>query len=338
MGNNLQKISQNIEKTFNKPNNDSEITNYETIFTDINHALNRKDHPSVEYVMARPHSNFELLGMGFNGNWYGHSAVMYTMPNGERKVFNVVGGKPINRIVETHLPEEYIFTRNSNQGGIFNRNFLSIRVQDVSPELIIKMDNKFQEISNKSNDGDIKFDIGFGPIINPFKYVFPNMVERGNCARWVSTGLIEAGLIKRKSMWPKSIFIDMFENCEETNVKSYDNIDIVSYKCMYHVKKDYGLNLKNPIDLVSPLQIFRNIFYWNLDACAHATVHVPEEDNKAIVTVHDRSLAKKPSFLRNSTINNPYFVAATSIMSLFLLKRYPGRYVYNRFKKNNNRS
>ncbi|VBB19041.1 hypothetical protein YASMINEVIRUS_1573 [Yasminevirus sp. GU-2018] len=308
------------------------VENKDEIFHEIDKALNRPGPASVEYLVARPHSGFTFFGMGFNFNWYGHGAVVYTMPDGTRKVFNIVGGKPIGGIVEQHTPEEYLFTRNSDQGGVYNREFIGIRVQNVPSESIVKMDAKFEEIKRTSEVGNAKFDIFMGPIYNTFKHFFPGMAERGNCARWASVGLMEAGLLTRKTMWPKSIFIDMFENTKHTNAKSYDNLDVVSYRCMYHVEKDYGKNAKNPIELVSPLQFFRNLFYRDLRAFAHAEVSVPEGSNRAIVVPIDRSLAKKPSALRNNTINNPYFVVATSITSLYLIKRYPARWAFNATK------
>jgi len=243
------------------------ISNCDTIFSEINTSLNRKKHPSVEYVMARPFSKFKVPFIGgLNFNWFSHSAVIYTMPDGTRKVVNIVANKA-ESIVDTHTPEEYLFTRNSDQGGIFNRNFISIRVYDISDEAIIKMDEKFKEILDRSSKRHAKYAMAFGPMFNFFKTHLPtmNITERGNCARWASVALKEAGLIKRTSMWPKAIFIDMLENCEDTAIKSYANIDIVRYECMYNVKKDYGINERNPIELVSPFQIFRNINYRDLN-------------------------------------------------------------------------
>src|SRR5579872_4763998 len=106
---------------------------------------------------------------------------------------------------------------------------------------------------------------------------------------------------------------------------------------MLHVPKNYGINAKNPIELVSPLQFFRNLFYWNLDAYAHAKVSVPPGQNRAIITTYNRSNAKRPSALRNKTINNTYFVFCTTLVSLattiYLVKKYPAKGVTNLYHR-----
>lgn len=305
------------------------IANRDTIFQEIDKSLEKSKPPAVEYLIARPHSGFTVFGYGFNFNWYGHSAVIYTMPDGTRKAFNIVGGKGHDELVNFHTPEEYMFSRNSDQGGVFNRNFISIRVEDVPPENILKMDKKFQEVKDMAVQGNAKFDIVLGPVFNFMRSFFPTMAERGNCARWTSLGLQEAGLVTRRSLWPKSIFIDMLENTKKTAAKSYDNVNIVSYKQIEHVKKDYGTDGKNPIELVSPLQTMRNLLYWNLDAYARATVDVTYPDNHARVTVKHPDLIKKPSEVRNLLVNHPVAVVACGVTTALVLKRYPARYMYN---------
>lgn len=321
-----------IDKT-SKDNKFNRIANKATIFQEIDRSLERTKPPAVEYLIARPHSGITIFGYGFNFNWYGHSAVIYTMPDGTRKVFNIVGGKGHDELVNFHTPEEYMFTRNSDQGGVFNRNFISVRIEDIDSENIIKMDAKFQEIKNMAVVGNAKFDIIFGPVFNFMRRFFPTMAERGNCARWTSLGLQEAGIVTRRSVWPKSIFIDILENTKRSAAKSYNNINIISYKQIEHVKKDYGTNGKNPIELVSPLQTIRNLLYWNLDAYAHATIDVTYPDNIARVTVKHPDLIKKPSDTRNLFVNHPVAVVACGVSTALLLKRYPVRYLYNKMRK-----
>lgn len=148
------------------------ISNRDTILSEINTALNRKNHPSVEYVMARPFAKFKIPGIGgLNFNWFSHSAVIYTMPDGTRKVVNIVANKA-ESIVDTHTPEEYLFTRHSDQGGIFNRNFISIRAYDIPDQAIIKMDEKFKEILDRSSKRNAKYAMAFGPVFNFFNTHF----------------------------------------------------------------------------------------------------------------------------------------------------------------------
>jgi hypothetical protein len=311
--------------------NSDNIPNIETIFDEIDKSLDKSKPPAVEYIIARPYAVFNFFGIGLNLNWCGHSVVRYTMPNGESKIFNI-SGRNSDKLVTFSNPEEYIFTRKSDQGGIFNRDFIGIRIEDVPDDRIIAMDARFREIEEKSKTFDAKFDLIFSPILNTIRYVFPVLAERGNCAKWSSVGLKYAGVITKHSVWPKSIFIDILENYENTITKSYQNISIVSYKKMEHSEKDYGLNLNNPIEIVSPLQTFRNLFYWNLDAYAHVIVEVVYPNNHARVTIRHPNIVKKPSKIRNLIINNPIAIISTTILSLFLIKKYPLKIIRNNLK------
>ncbi len=92
-------------------------------------------------------------------------------------------------------------------------------------------------------------------------------VERGNCARWTSKGLEKAGVLTRISMWPKSIWINMFENCRKTEAKSPANVSVVAYRRIRHAKMSYGLNA-DPLKAVAPLQSIRSLLYWKLESFA----------------------------------------------------------------------
>ncbi len=134
-------------------------------------------------------------------------------------------------------------------------------------------------------------------------------------------------------MWPKAVGIDMVENAYRTAIGSYDNLHVVLYKEMRHTKKDYGINAKNPMELVSPFQTLRNLAYRNLEAYAHAEVAVRSSDNRAIVTLRDPALIRKPSKILNKFVNHPVVVVATGITTLYLLKRYPVSYAYGNIKR-----
>lgn len=304
------------------PNADIVIKNKTTIFSEINEAFERTKHPAIEYLVARPQSNFNIWGYGINFNLYGHSSVIYTMPSGERKVFNVAKKPGQKSIVEKLTPSEYLFERGSDQGGIFNRSFIGIRIEDVPDEDIVKMDRKFQEIAEQSEHGSAKFEVILGPLYNTIRRFFPVMAERGNCARWTSFGLQEAGLIRRRSLFPKDTFIQLFEN---TNPK---NFNVVSYKCILNAEKDYGAKAVNPIEPVSPLQFLRNMSYWNLDWYATMTVTVPDGSDTAVINLKDPSMVRKPSKIRNMIVNNPYIMIGCALTSLYFLRRYPGSMLF----------
>ena len=68
-------------------------------------------------------------------NPYGHSAVRYRLPTGEDKVMNIVG-LPGAEMVHFLKPDDYLFgipeetkSMGSEQGGIYNRSFITLRVE-----------------------------------------------------------------------------------------------------------------------------------------------------------------------------------------------------------------
>ena len=310
-----------------------EIKNKDTICEEIDRALGRSKPCSVEYLIAKPNALFSIWGYGFNINWFGHSAVIYTLPCGTRKVFNITGINEKNpKMVTFYTPENYLFERNPDQGGIFNRDFIGIRIEDVPAENIIQMDKKFQEINDNSITGEAKFDILFGPIYNFLRNYFPSLAERGNCARWSSLGLEKAGLVTRRSIFPKSIFIDMFENARKTAAKSHDNVNIVSYKQIEYARKDYGVYAQNIIDLVAPLQPLRNLWYWNLDVYAKGFVEVTYPENIARITIKHPNLIKQPNEYRNLIVNNKLSIFVFSVASIVFIRKYPIRFLSNQIK------
>lgn len=315
-------------------NTNFDIANKDTFFRELDTALGKSKPASVEYIFARPHSQFTIFGIGFNPNWYGHSAIIYTMPDGTRKVFNITGiNRRNNEMVHFYTPEEYLLERNIDQGGIFNRNFIGIRIENVPNEDIIKLDKMCQQIKQDSLNQKAKYDMIFGPIYNFFKNYFPTLAERGNCARWCSLVLQEANLVTKRTMWPKSIFIDIFENYEKTAIKSYDNITVVSYRQIDFAKTDYGEKAIASIELVSPFQTLRNLFYWNLDVYAHVIIDVTYPDNNARITKKHPDLIKKPSKVRNLFVNHPISATICGVSTVILLRKYPVTIMYNNLRK-----
>jgi len=136
------------------------------------------------------------------------SALRYTLPNGEQKFVNITG---INDTEMVHFmtPEEYFFgTKNFNssceQGGIYNRNMVSVRIEEYPPEKIEDMDHYFKKLQRKSRENTSKFSIFLSPIYNYLSHWLPtHIAERGNCARWISVGLVEAEVLRFSSLFPK---------------------------------------------------------------------------------------------------------------------------------------
>jgi hypothetical protein len=61
-----------------------------------------------------------------------------------------------------------------------------------------------------------------------------SIAERGNCARFTSMGLVEAGVLRHPSLWPKKIAVNLFEH---QGRKHPDNVHVVSYHAVKHAKR-----------------------------------------------------------------------------------------------------
>jgi hypothetical protein len=163
------------------------------------------------------------------------------MPDGQQKVMNIVGSPPSPMVVFCH-PRDYLFDAVvGEQGGIFNRDIIGIRIEHVDPDKIIAMDKYFQELSERHFHKEAKFNIAFAPIFNLAASILPSsllgIAERGNCAMYTSKGLREAGVVSRWSMWPKSIWINMFESSRRGPP---GNMHVVSYRRVRHAHLRYG--------------------------------------------------------------------------------------------------
>ena len=290
-----------------------------------------------------------LLGLGIGYNAYGHSVVRYTMPSGEQKVMNIVGGNRGN-LVQFSSPKNYFFStkyrpksgetktvqethlaageeeedafEGGEQRGLYNRAMVSVRIEDLPAEKLIAMDDYYVQLASKAKMDQSRFNIAFDPIFNALGTIFP-LAERGNCARYTSEGLVAAGVSTNVSMWPKSIWVNMFENAYRTSAGSHDNVNVVSYRRVKHAVLSYGTDGDAP-EAVAPLQSLRSLAYWNLERFANVIVEVPEGSTKATVTVQANPLG--PSRLRNHTLNNNWFIACSCVVTFVLISRFSRRF------------
>merc|ERR1712137_189926 len=156
------------------------ITNKDTILSELDKVIFSKyspeeqekricpKPPAVEYLFVEPFGSVKVWGrLGFGVNPYGHAAVRYTIPEtGEQKVVNISGTRRDN-LVNFRSPEEYLFenTDKADQGGIWNRNIVSVRVENVEPWQIEDMDHYFRKLHRKNqNNYTAKFSLILSPI------------------------------------------------------------------------------------------------------------------------------------------------------------------------------
>lgn len=304
--------------------NGSEISNKDTIFSEIDKALGVSKPPALEYILVMPFSSFfvPFLGFGINMNAYGHAAVRYTLPDGRGVVMNVEGKKDKRPMIQFSSPENYIYgTKYSGGGqeqrGCYNRAMISVRIESVPDEDILNMHNYFCTLQSSAVQEISKFNIIFGPLSNFLRKCVPfEVAERGNCAFWTSKGLKEARVLSSTSMWPKSLWIHLFENTNMFTDKK-KNVHVVSYRRIKHATLSYGVDAE-AVTAVAPLQSLRSIFYWNLERFANAIVEVPETSLRAVVRpIPD---AVPPSPIRN-LVNNWGVILLSVVVTGVLISR-----------------
>jgi hypothetical protein len=90
-------------------------------------------------------------------------------------------------------PAVYLFSTkfkgqgNGEQRGLYNRAMVSVRVEELPAENILKMHQYFSNLEDESRAKRAKFHIALGPIFNWLNNFLPSVLrfsERGNCARW----------------------------------------------------------------------------------------------------------------------------------------------------------
>jgi hypothetical protein len=306
------------------------ITNKETILNEIDTSINRKP-PSIEYIVCLPFAYYKLplLGIGTNFNMYGHSALRYRLMNDDGTyddiVMNIEGKREsnLNKMVHFYRSQDYLFSAESEQGGIYNRSMLSVAYHDVPNEKIKEMHKYFQELDKKSLTGHKKFDIIFGPIWNLLGALFPIMIEKGNCAKWTSEGLKRAGVINRIHIWPKNLWITLFEECDEEK-----NPSVIFYERVHKIQRKYG----NDIEVGSytaPLDWVRSFTYRNPKQFADCVVRVPPGQYSAVVDVNPNPI--KPNKVRNN-FNSPLFIVTSSLICGYITYK-TSQHGFQRFRR-----
>jgi len=264
------------------------IKNKTTILKELDNALGKSTPPAMEYIYVNP--AFSAFNWPWNShlsmNPYGHSALRYTLPNGEQTVMNITG-VPNMEMVHFIPPEEYLFglpdvTAGSQQGGVYHRSFISIRVEDVPSEKVQEMHKFFSDLKLRSGttSGAAGYSIIFGPFYNYlrkfswFQKIFGKIAERGNCAHWTSAGLVVSGLLNKATSWPKLVWVKLLLTY---GIFHPENINIIVYKNMDREKpKDGGI--------IAPF------YYWsagrifnNLSKLADVVVKVDGESMVAVI-------------------------------------------------------
>jgi hypothetical protein len=309
---------QNSRDTFGELSGVS-ISNKDTILQEIDNKLGRKS--CLEYIITYPIGYITLpFGLGsITYNFYGHSVLMFKNLDGQYVIVNIEAKEVGKPFIKYYDPKEYLYGTNPEtcgaQRGVYNRNMVGIRVYGVKPEDMQDMIDHIENLIQMENK-KIKFNIVLGPILNIFKTIFPtlNLPEFGNCSKWTSTMLQKAKVIDNTFVWPRTIFIDIFESAHKRGFET----DVVFYEQPSNVKNlTLGVKAK-PIwfEGVAPFQLTRNWMYRDLKRFSNIIV----DSNTKTAIIKKQENVLKPNEFRN-ILNNKFVICANVTCSMYLTYR-----------------
>jgi hypothetical protein len=301
--------------------NGTSISNKETILSELDTHFGRK--PCLEYLITYPIGYLNLpFGLGtLTYNSYGHSSLRYINPDKIDTIANIEAKEHGKPFIQFYKPNEYLYGVDPNscgaQRGVYNRNVVGIRVYGVKEENMIEMHNHILKLIEMEHNG-IEFNIVIGPILNIVRKYFPtfNLPEFGNCSKWTSTMLQKTGVLKNTFVWPRTIFIDIFEMATQREFET----DVVFYEKPLHVEQP-SLGVKSNgvlFEGIAPFQFIRNWCYGDLKYFSNVIVQSKLQNDgttKAIIVKNENVL--KPNKFRN-LLNNKYIICLNVSCSMYL--------------------
>ncbi|AYV81009.1 MAG: hypothetical protein Harvfovirus13_15 [Harvfovirus sp.] len=254
------------------------------VFPELNKKLLIPGRGFVEYIFTKPDWQVKLKSpLAIFGSYatshqnpYGHGLIRYG--NDTLDTVMNISGKG-DKLVNFFDPETYFFVPPKDkycgnpQGGIFKRSFVTLRIDNLSPEIIQNLHEYFLNLQIRNERNQAGFTLIAHIFTNMFRKLFKSagIAEKGNCAYWTSKGLVRAGIIKHNSNWPLLIFFRLLARKLVDN--DTEHVNIISYR---------SLNFKTELKgaLVYPFHWLWNAYQniWNLEN--FATVVVKPEMEK----------------------------------------------------------
>lgn len=134
---------------------------------------------------------------------------------------------------------------------------------------------------------------GTGGAVRALDEVRAATFASGNCAQWSSSGLQFAGLLRRPSLFPKRILVELLEDEALRHGRS-SNVNVVYYEQVEHAApRDPEYGFLAPA-FVHPLLPVRNWVFSDMSRFASATVSVPAGGSTAVVRRRPSASVRRP--------------------------------------------
>jgi hypothetical protein len=202
-----------------------QVTNKNTILSEIDHKLGRTKPPAFEFIYVEPVLTFKLGDRkNSSQNPYGHACIRYTLPGNEQVFMNIVGNPSAKHMCNFLSPEDYLFgaysqTKDlgSEQGGIYMRSYCGFRIEEYPEDLIVNMHEYYSSIQKKEESKLVQYMMLWFPVMN-----WGFLSEKGNCSYWTSKGMVEAKIFNNPTAWPKYGFAKLYlQTLMQMNVASH---------------------------------------------------------------------------------------------------------------------
>jgi Vacuolar protein sorting-associated protein 62 len=278
-------------ETFGRENGE-ELINKQTILDDIDRALGATGPPALELVFTEPYALTSMMNLTTNP--YGHIGVRYTHPRtGKSVVMNVVGFAKNTPMINFVDAADFYFgtcewAGANEQGGVYNRTFHSIRIERLPALAIERLHEAYVALHKRWKGGEACYSL----IMSPIRNWLAGEESAGNCAFWVSLGMLQAGLVHETSVWPKRLFINVFElwaRAEQMQLVS--NVHIVAYHRIDGAHS-YGAGY-DATSWVRPGSWRATRLYKSLSSLADVSVRVPPGSRRAVVVHHPDAHAQR---------------------------------------------
>lgn len=219
------------------------MANKGTVLGELDRLLNKGEPPDLELIFILPFPNRTLFGKPLAyTNPFGHVALRYRLaPSQETVVVNVIGFES-PQMVNFVKPEDFFFGTHgwhvgNEQGGIYNRNFVSLRIERVSAWQLQELHTFFLDLHMRWKEGQVHYVFGLD---GKLRNIMSQQFKCGNCSDWIGYGLQKVGLVDDISMLPKILWIKMYKYFLQAEVKiPFRNMHVVKYNRIPHLNS-YG--------------------------------------------------------------------------------------------------